>query len=217
MIKNNYTCELLIAQQTVSNFILDKIKNTNIILSKYIDKRFYKSSCIILKINEYLITYKIISIEDKVTHIKFYPNTDKETVVEYSKDKLLEYIDSVIMVNLQSIDYIIPANPDVRISCIDSVLQQVLLTRIIDSWKMIQYNVDKQITFENNGTVIRAEFNGIVIQCGLMPTECAIDIVKVDIIIPREKRYYISKEITFFHRDYFEHQLNSILSADLDS
>ena len=27
----------------------------------------------------------------------------------------------------------------------------------------------------------------------------------------------MSKEITFFHRDYFEHQLNSILSADLDS
>ena len=50
-----------------------------------------------------------------------------------------------------------------------------------------------------------------------MSTECAIDNVKVDIIIPREKRYYISKEITFFHRDYFEHQLNSILSADLDS
>ena len=43
MIKNNYTCGLLIAQQTISNFILDKIKNANIILSKYIDKRFYKS------------------------------------------------------------------------------------------------------------------------------------------------------------------------------
>lgn len=217
MIKNNYTCEILIAQQTISNFILDKIKNANIILSKYIDKRVDKTSYIKLDINNYLITYEIVSIENKVTHIKFYPNTDKEIIVEYSKDKLLEYIDNVIIFNLQSNNYIIPANPDVRISCINSVLQQVLLTRIIDSWKMISNSVDKQITFANNETITKAKFNGIVIRCEIISTECSIDIVKVDVLIPREKRSYISKEITFFHRDYFEHQLNSILSADLDS
>ena len=217
MIKNNYTCGLLIAQQTISNFILDKIKNANIILSKYIDKRIDKTFYIKLDINNYLITYEIISIENKVTHIKFYPNTDKEIIVEYSKDKLLEYIDSVIIFNLQSDDYIIPANPDFRIRCINSVLRQVLLTRIIDSWKMICNNVDKRIIFENNETIIRAKFNGVVIRCKIIPTKCAIDNVKVDVIIPREKRLYISKEIPFFHRDYFEHQLNSILSANLDS
>ena len=46
MIKNNYTCEILIAQQTISNFILDKIKNANIILSKYINTN-YILTCLI--------------------------------------------------------------------------------------------------------------------------------------------------------------------------